>query len=88
MEKNGKREDLIFKTNKREYNFQKFEIIRSFAKNIFRDKITLTNVDEHQSNLLAGIMIFTKNKNQKNPEKKAKARYSWPLKRYMIFLKV
>ena len=70
--KKVKREDLIFKTNKREYNFQKFEIIRSFAKNIFGDKITLTNADERQINLLAGFMIFTKNKNPKTQRKKQK----------------
>ena len=36
---NGK--DLIFETNKNICNFQKFETIRSFAKNISSGKISL-----------------------------------------------
>ena len=39
------RYDLIFETKKRVYNFQQFEILRSFAKNIFGCKIALINTD-------------------------------------------
>ena len=40
------REDLICKTNKYIYNFQQFEAIRYFVKNIFPYIITLNDVDK------------------------------------------
>ena len=40
------RGDLIHKTNKYVYNFQQFETIRSFAKNIFANFIILDNADK------------------------------------------
>ena len=38
------REDLIFETNKDICNFQQFETIKSFAKNIYDGKFTLKMV--------------------------------------------
>ena len=46
------RKDSIFETKKYAYNFQKFETLGSFAKNIFSGKTTFKNVDEAQCNLL------------------------------------
>ena len=54
------REDLIYKTNNYIYNFQKFELIRSFAKNICKGKITLDNADNEQASLLLEIDDFKK----------------------------
>ena len=51
-------------------NFQQFEAKRSFAKNIFVDKIILINADEYQFNLLVKIMNFKKVTKLKNQEKK------------------
>ena len=56
IEKMINREDSIFETNKHIFNFQQFETIRSFAKNIFGGKFTLHNADESQSNLLLEII--------------------------------
>ena len=39
------REDLVFDTNKYIHNFQQFEMLRSFAKNIFGGKVALKNAD-------------------------------------------
>ena len=54
------REDLIYKTNNYIYNFQKFELIRSCAKNICEGKITLDNADNEQASLLLEIDDFKK----------------------------
>ena len=51
-------------------NFQQFEAKRSFAKNIFVDKIILINADEYQFNLLVKIINFKKVTKIKNQEKK------------------
>ena len=55
------REDLVFDTNKYIHNFQQFEMIRSFAKNIFGGKFTLKNADADQNNLFFEIVEFKKN---------------------------
>ena len=54
------RENLIYKSNKYVYNFQQFETIKSFAKNILACKIALDD-DKYQSNLLHEIVDFKKN---------------------------
>ena len=69
------REDLIFKINKHIYNFQQFEAIKPFAKNVLGGKTTLNNADEYQSNLLVETMNLKKNTKPKTTEKK-KERYS------------
>ena len=66
------KEASIFETSKYVYNLQQFETIRSFAKNILGDKITLNNDDEDQSNLLVKVMTFQKkdlNKAEKKQQK-------------------
>ena len=50
----------MFEGSKYVHNFQQFETIRSFAKNILGGKITLNNTDEDQSNLLDKVMTFKK----------------------------
>ena len=46
-----KRENLIYETNKYIFNFQKFQTIRCFAKNIYDSKTTLDNADKDQDDL-------------------------------------
>ena len=60
------REDLIYRTNNYIYNFQKFELIRSFAKNICEGKITLENADNEQASLLLEIDDFKKETKSKH----------------------
>ena len=70
IEKMVSRKDLIFKIKKCVYNFQQFKAIRSFAKNVFRGKITSSNAGEDQSNLLVENINFKKRKqNQKSQRK-------------------
>ena len=50
--------------------------MRSFAKNILGDKVTLNNADEDQNGLLVEIMDFKKKTNPEKPkEKNVKKRY-------------
>ena len=46
------RNDLIYKLSKHVYYFRTFQTIRSFGNIIFTGKITITEVDKKQSNLL------------------------------------
>ena len=62
----------IFWNKKHIYNFQRFETIKSFAKNVFNVKITLNNADEDQSNLLVEIDEFNKSKKPRDFKKKKK----------------
>ena len=64
------RENLIYKTNKYVYNFQQFETIKFFAKNIFAGQSTLDNADKYQSNLLHEIFDFNKNMKPRSFRKK------------------
>ena len=50
-ERKNLKQRRALKTNKHIYNFQQFQA-RSFAENIFIGKITLSNANENQSNLL------------------------------------
>ena len=79
------REDLIFETNKHIYNFQQFEAIRPFAKNILGGKTALNNADEYQSNLLVETMNLKKNTKLKNPEQKKRDTLE---SSYIQFLKI
>ena len=63
---------IIFWNKKHIYNFQRFETIKSFAKNVFNVKITLNNADEDQSNLLVEIDEFNKSKKPRDFKKKKK----------------
>ena len=64
------RKDITYETFGYINNFQQFETIRSFAKNIFNHIITLKGADENQSNLLDDIVEFKKNTKPKDFEKK------------------
>ena len=52
------RKRLKNKTSKRIFNVQKFEIIISFGGDILSDKITASEADEKQNNLLNSILEF------------------------------
>ena len=75
MEKILKREDLVYKTDKYSYNFQQYETIRPFDKNIFAGKITLDNAGKDQSDLSNDFVDFRKGAKLRDIEKKAKQRY-------------
>ena len=49
-------ETLFYKGKKDTYNFQKFDKIRSFYKNIFCNKITLDDADKDQVELSIKII--------------------------------
>ena len=67
------KENLIYKTNKYIYNFQKFET-KSFTKNIQNDKITLHNAEKDQCDLLLEIGDFNEHRKPKNISKKKQKR--------------
>ena len=50
--------DLNYETNKYIYDFQQFETIRSFGDSIFRGKITISEAENDQSNLLKIMVEF------------------------------
>ena len=86
IEKPVNREDLVFEANKYIYNFQKFEKIRSFTKNIFDGTITLNNADKEQIHLLIEVLEFNKNTKPRDVKKKNKKEIL--LKACMYFMKV
>ena len=49
---------MVYETNKYAFNFQTFEMIKSFCHGIFSSKITLGKVDKKQSNLSENILEF------------------------------
>ena len=69
------REGSIYETRKYVYNFQQFEAIRLFAKNMFADKITLNNADKHQSDLLIQIVDLNKDTNLRRIKRKKRGTY-------------
>ena len=69
------REGSIYETRKYIYNFQQFEAIRLFAKNMFADKITLNNADKHQSDLLIQIVDLNKDTNLRRIKRKKRGTY-------------
>ena len=68
MEKNLDREKLIYETNEYTYSFQNFQTIKSFGRDIYEGNIMLEQSNEYETNLLAEIMNFRKNTNQKSQE--------------------
>ena len=46
IEKNVDREKLVYKTNIRTYNFQNFQTIRTFARDIYNREISLDKANE------------------------------------------
>ena len=53
-----KRKNLIYKTNKYEYDFQQYETIKSFDENIYTGKINIDEAEMDQSNLLENMVEF------------------------------
>ena len=85
LKKKVDRENLVCRTNEYIYSFKNFRAINSFDRDIYKDKITLKEADEDQSNLLFEIMD-SKKKRPQNPEKKQGKKMF--LKIYMHFLRV
>ena len=62
------RNDLVYESSKQVYDFIRFQTIRSFGDSIFTGKITLSEADKKQSNLLDDISNFN---NKVRPGSKA-----------------
>ena len=52
------RSNMKYKLSAQLYNFQKFQVIRSFGDSIFSGKITTNEADEKQRNLLNKFLDF------------------------------
>ena len=70
IEKNVDREKLVYETSKYTYSFKIFQIINTFATDIYEGKIAIEEADEYQINLLVEIMNFKKNTKPRSKEKK------------------
>ena len=70
IEKNVDREKLVYKTNEYTYSFKNFQTIKTFGRDIYEGKITIEEVDEYQSDLLAEVMNCKKNTKPRSQEKK------------------
>ena len=68
IEKTVDRENLYYKTNEHTYNFQNFQTIIIFGRDIYNGTITLKEADKGQSDLLVKIFNFRKQVQLKNPE--------------------
>ena len=68
------REKLHYKTNEYTYNFQNFQAINTFGRDIYNSTITLKEADKDQSDLLVEILNFRKQVKTKNTEKKTTER--------------
>ena len=69
IEKNVDREMLVYKSSEYTYNFQNFQTIRTFGRDIYNGEITLTEAEEDQTSLLAEVINF-KNKTKPRDRKK------------------
>ena len=72
IEKNVDREKLVYKTNEYTYSFKNFQTIKIFGRDIYEGKVTIEEVDEYQSDLLAEIMNCKKNTKPRSQEKNKK----------------
>ena len=70
IEKTVDRENLYYQTNKYTYNFQNFQIISTFGRDIYNGTIIKKEADEDQSDLLVEMLNFRKQVKPENPEKK------------------
>ena len=59
---------MVYESSKQVYDFIRFQTIRSFGDSIFTGKITLSEADKKQSNLLDDISNFN---NKVRPGSKA-----------------
>ena len=60
----------IYETNEYTYSFKNFRKIKPFGRDIYESKITIEEVNEYRTNLLAEIMNFRKNTTPRSQEKK------------------
>ena len=67
-----RRKDLLYKTNKYRYDFQKYETISSFGDSIYNGKISIDEGDIDQSSLLDGLKDFNDKARPKTAEGKNK----------------
>ena len=58
MEIQINRNDLIYVSTKYKYDFRNIPTIRSFGESIFNGKITISEADKKQSNLIKAILQF------------------------------
>ena len=70
IEKNVNREKLVYKKNIRTYDFQNFQTIRTFARDIYNGEISLEEANEDQEKLLDEIILFNKKTKPKSEIKK------------------
>ena len=61
---------LFYEGKKDSCNFQQFDTIKLFVRNIFNNKISLDEADEDQVELSIQIMNFKKNAKPNYPEEK------------------
>ena len=80
------RENLYYKTNKYTHNFQNFQTISTFGRDICNSAITAKKADDDQSDLLVKILNYRKQVKPKNSEEKQQQKDV--LKNYIIFSNV
>ena len=77
---------MIYKSSTHVYDFTSFQTIRHFGDSIFNGKITMSEADNKQSNLLDVILNFN---NKVRPRSKADEEKKTKLmKAQMLFTKV
>ena len=77
-EEKVKWKDLIYKANKYNYDFQQFEMIRSFGESIYTGKINIDEAEIDQSDLLKKLIEFNSKFKPRTIEgNKEKRRYLW-----------
>ena len=65
IEQSIDREILVYKTNEYTYNFENFQTIKTFGKDIYDAAITLKEANDYQTDLMVEIKNFSKkNQNQ------------------------
>ena len=67
-----KTKDLIYKANKYKFEFQQYEIIRSFSESISTGKVNISEAEIDQSSLLKCLVEFSKRSRPKIAECKDK----------------
>ena len=70
QKKNKDREKLIYEINEYTYSLRNFQTITTLGRDIYEGKITIEEVNEYQTDLLAEIMNFRKNTKPKSEEQK------------------
>ena len=70
-----RRKDLLCKTNRCKYDFQKYETIRFFGDSIYNGKISTDEADIDQSSLLDGLKDFNDSSRPKATSRKQPKTY-------------